>query len=115
MNSYRHLTSIRYDHHRLVKTMLTEFRMGRGLRIGETTVISRRVHVIYPEEPGEVKIIINQDAGAAFYARIKKNEILHIDIFHEIAEVDHRRIAEAIKHAVYEHLRDCVIHHGRGF
>ncbi|HOB88072.1 MAG: VWA domain-containing protein [Bacillota bacterium] len=115
MNSYRHLTSIRYDHHRLVKTMLTEFRMGRGLRIGETTVISRRVHVIYPEEPGEVKIIINQDAGAAFYARIKKNEILHIDIFHEIAEVDHRRIAEAIKHAVYEYFRDPVFHHGRGF
>jgi hypothetical protein len=62
MNDFRHLAFLRYDSHRLVKSMLTEFRMGRGLRIGETTVISRRVHVIYPQEPEEVKIIINQDA-----------------------------------------------------
>jgi len=114
MNDFRHLAFLRYDSHRLVKSMLTEFRMGRGLRIGETTVISRRVHVIYPQEPEEVKIIINQDAGCAFYSRLKKNEILHVDTFHEIGEIDHRKIAEAIKQAVHEYFRNPMLHHGRG-
>jgi len=114
MSDFRHLAFLRYDSHRLVKSMLTEFRMGRGLRIGETTIISRRVHVIYPKEPDEVKIVINQDAGCAFYSRIKKNEILHIDIFHEIGEIDHRRIAEAIKQAVHEYFHNPMLHHARG-
>ena len=114
MNDFRHLAFLRYDSHRLVKLMLTEFRMGRGLRIGETTVISRRVHVIYPNNPGEIKIVINQDAGAAFYSRLKRNEILHIDVFHEIREIDHRRIAEAVRQSVHEYFRNPMLHHARG-
>jgi len=114
MNDFRHLAFLRYDSHRLVKLMLNEFRMGRGLRIGETTVISRRVHVIYPEEPDEIKVVINQDAGCAFYSRLKKNEILHIDIFHELGEIDHRRVAERVKYAVHEYFRNPMFHHAKG-
>lgn len=114
MNDFQHLAFLRYDSHRLVKLMLTEFRMGRGLRLGETTVISRRVHVIYPINPHEVKIVVNQDAGASFYSRSRKNEILHIDVFHEVGEVDHRRVAEAIRQSVHEYFRNPMLHHARG-
>ena len=115
MSNFQHLEFLRYNSHRLTKQMLTEFRMGRGLRIGETTVISRKVHVIYPAEPDETKIIVNQDAGRVFYSRRKENEILHIDTFHEICEINHRRVADAVKQGVHEYYRNLMLHHAKGF
>ncbi|MCR4402219.1 MAG: VWA domain-containing protein [Firmicutes bacterium] len=114
MTSFDHIPVLRYDAPRLVRVMQSEFRMGRGIRVGETTVVSRRVHVIHPANPGEIKVIVNQDAGVAFYARRRKDEILHIDVFHEVAEVDHRRAAEAVKRAVHRFYGDLLLDRARG-
>ncbi|MGE5593880.1 MAG: vWA domain-containing protein [Betaproteobacteria bacterium] len=114
MTGFDCLTVLRYDAPRLIRVMQNEFRMGRGLRIGETTVVSKRVHVVSPAAPGEIKVLTNQDAGVCFYSRRRKDEILHIDVFHEVAEVDHRRAADAVKRAVYGFYQDLLLDRARG-
>ncbi len=114
MKEIEPLAALRYDLPRLARQMQAEFRMGRGVRIGETTVISKRVHVIHAANPGEVKIVTNQDAGATFYFRRRKDEILHIDVFHELAEVDHRRIADAVRRSVYGYFHDSLFAQAKG-
>lgn len=114
MNGFDCLAVLRYDAPRLIRVMQNEFRMGRGLRIGETTVVSKRVHVVSPATPGEIKVLANQDAGVCFYSRRRKDEILHIDVFHEVAEVDHRRAADAVKRAVYAFYHDLLLERARG-
>ncbi|MGE5573275.1 MAG: vWA domain-containing protein [Bacteroidota bacterium] len=114
MSAFDSLAVLRYDTSRLVRVLQSEFRMGRGLRIGETTVVSKRVHVIHPSNPGEIKVLVNQDAGVCFYSRCHRDEILHIDVFHEVAEVDHRRVADAVKHAVYRFYQDLLLDRARG-
>lgn len=74
---------------------------GYPLRIGETTVCSTHPHYILPELAGVVEVNLNLDAGQVFYGRKGKGEILHLDIFHDIAllnpEVVSRAISDAIK------------------
>lgn len=80
-----------------VRIIGAELRRGRGVRVGESTVVSRRVHTISPQEPGTVRINTSSDAGQVFYNRRVRNEILHIDVFHQVAEVNHKMVAEVIK------------------
>lgn len=68
---------------------------SEAVRLGESTVISRRVHVMSVDKPEEVKII-GADAGQLFYGRSKKGTIYHVDIFHEVGRVDHRELAQVI-------------------
>jgi magnesium chelatase subunit D len=72
----------------------------RGVRLGESTVVSRQVHVSEPNRPQVVTILSTADAGAAFYGRTEAGEIIHLDIFHAVADVDHRKVAGALRHAL---------------
>jgi len=83
-----------------------ELAAGRGVRLGETAVISRRVHVVTPTRPAEVRVIVDADAGRVFYGRRLSDEVLHLDIFHEVAEIDHREVARAALRAVEAYLQD---------
>ncbi|MGB9839945.1 vWA domain-containing protein [Thermovenabulum sp.] len=76
--------------------LIEEFKKGNGVRIGETCCASKRVHVISPEKPQVVKVIKNQDAGVIFYRREKENEIIHLDIFHEVKEVNVKMLAKCL-------------------
>jgi magnesium chelatase subunit D len=69
---------------------------GRGVRIGETAVLSYRVHTIDPSLPDRVEILSAADAGQVFYGRSKPFEVLHVDIFHEVGEVDHHEVGAAL-------------------
>lgn len=69
-----------------------------AIRLGETTILSRRVHLQRPDYPGEVRIC-DADAGQAFYCRRQRDEIMHADIFHEMAAVDQHQLARAISAA----------------
>ncbi|HHV62279.1 MAG TPA: VWA domain-containing protein [Firmicutes bacterium] len=100
------------DTAKLARLMLNELKAGRGVRIGETTVVSKRLHTIRPSAPGEVRVNVAQDAGQLFYGRRRRNEVLHIDVFHEVGELDHRRIAEAIKRAVFNYMRSSLMARG---
>jgi len=73
---------------------------SRGIRLGESTVVSRQVHMSDPHQPELVTILTTADAGRTFYGRTHWGEVVHLDIFHEIAEVDHRKVAEALRHVL---------------
>lgn len=75
---------------------------GLGVRVGETALVSRRVHVIDPTRPDEAQVKCAADAGQVFYHRSLANEVVHIDIFHSLADVDHYAIATASRRAASE-------------
>lgn len=72
----------------------------RGVRLGESTVVSRQVHMSDPRVPQAVTILTGADAGEVFYGRSTPGEVIHLDIFHAMADVDHRRIAAALRWAL---------------
>lgn len=69
-------------------------------RLGESTVISRSVHLIEVRRPEMVKVVTSADAGQVFYGRRMPGSVCHIDIFHAVGQVDHRSIAGAVRAAV---------------
>ncbi|MEW6308945.1 MAG: VWA domain-containing protein [Bacillota bacterium] len=73
---------------------------GRGARLGEAAVVSRRVHVLDPAHPEEVRVVVNADAGQVFYGRRVDERIVHVDVFHAVGEVDQRQIAGALRQAM---------------
>ena len=99
---------------RLSRLLLAELRQDRGVRIGESTVLSRKVHTLLPQEPTVVYINALNDAGQVFYFRPRKNEVLHMDIFHEVGEVDHIAVAEAVRHTVTSWFGDPMFQKIRG-
>ncbi|MFO7152767.1 MAG: VWA domain-containing protein [Bacillota bacterium] len=84
----------------------SEFLKGRGVRIGEAAVVSRKVHLSSPERPQLVRIITNSDAGKVFYNRFNEGEIVHVDLFHEVKKVDVERIAKSLLKALSESSRE---------
>jgi magnesium chelatase subunit D len=77
-----------------------------AVRLGESTVISRAVHVLEVERPEQIKVITSADAGCVFYGRKVPGTILHVDIFHEIGKVAHRAVAARIKETLIGFKRD---------
>ncbi|HWR41989.1 vWA domain-containing protein [Sporomusa sp.] len=80
-----------------LKTALAE---GKGVRIGQSTVISCKVHQYYPQKPETILILRNSDAGQVFYHRHDTDNVYHIDIFHQCGLVDPTLVAQAIHEAV---------------
>ncbi len=72
----------------------------RGARLGEATVVSRQVHMSDPRVPQAVTILTGADAGETFYGRTVQGEVIHLDIFHDVADVDHHRVAGALRWAL---------------
>ncbi|HHW03459.1 MAG TPA: VWA domain-containing protein [Thermoanaerobacterales bacterium] len=85
-----------------VEILRSELAKHKGVRIGETAVVSRKVHTIDPNKPEEVHIIMNSDAGRIFYKRFNENEIMHIDLFHELAVFDVKKAADYLKKSMIE-------------
>lgn len=72
------------------------FKKNQGVRLGETTVVSRQVHGNNPRSPGEIIIYTDQDAGQYYLQFSDGNQILHIDVFHEPAILDPVYVARNI-------------------
>jgi len=87
---------------------------GLGVRLGHTTVASARLHTISPARPGEVQVVTDGDAGQTFYRRERPGEILHVDIFHQVAEIDHRGMGYALLKAADRYCRDFAWSDGMG-
>lgn len=81
----------------------SELAKGKGVRVGETTVVSRKVHTMDQGTPEVVRVVRSQDAGAVFYGRPREGEVIHVDIFHALATVDHVQVAAAVRRAVGEY------------
>lgn len=75
-------------------------RNNKGARIGQSTVVSRKMHTVEASTPETVTILTNVDAGRAFYNRQNADEVFHLDIFHQCGQVDHRQVAARLRQAV---------------
>lgn len=89
-------------HHRLTleNYLSAYFRKNQGVRLGETTVVSYKVHGNNPRTPGEIRIYVDQDAGRFYLNRTNDNLILHVDVFHEPASLDGVYVARRIRQGV---------------
>lgn len=73
---------------------------GRGVRLGQSAVLSTKVHAFNAHSPEHVQIMTNADAGQVFYRRIDAGEICHLDVFHQCGLVDHKLVARYVRRAV---------------
>ncbi|NPV70622.1 MAG: VWA domain-containing protein [Firmicutes bacterium] len=73
------------------------FNRDHGARVGETAIISRKIHTIDPAAPDEVRVVVNADAGEIFYRRRDAGEVVHMDIFHEVGSVNHCLVAKVVR------------------
>ncbi|MCG0239590.1 MAG: VWA domain-containing protein [Firmicutes bacterium] len=80
-----------------VEKVAAHLHRGEGVRFGEAAVVSRRVHLMDPAVPEEVVVLGHADAGQVFYGRRDRDRVLHIDLFHQVGPVDHRRVAAAVR------------------
>jgi magnesium chelatase subunit D len=69
-------------------------------RIGQAAVASAFVHTFDPSSPDSVAFVVGADAGSIFYRRRIPGQIIHLDIFHEVGEVDHTRVAAWVRRAL---------------
>ncbi|MBU7007835.1 vWA domain-containing protein [Phosphitispora fastidiosa] len=72
------------------------FKQNQGVRLGETTVISHKVHGNDPQTPGEIHIYSDQDAGRHYLNNSSDNLLLHMDVFHEPAVLNPVHIARRV-------------------
>lgn len=79
-----------------------EYYFGRelGVRIGQSTVASQKMHTYSPDKPQEVQILQDVDAGQVFYRRQAAGQVYHLDVFHQCGLVDHRQAAKNVRQAV---------------
>ena len=82
-------------------------KQNTGARIGQSTVVSQKIHTYDPSRPEEVQIIQNSDAGQAFYHRKDAGKVCHLDVFHQCGQLDHHVVAAAIKNAVNTYNFNC--------
>lgn len=73
---------------------------NKGMRIGQSTVCSQKMHTFNPRKPQEVNVLQDIDAGQTFYHRKESGSIYHLDIFHECGLVDHHIAAVKVRTAV---------------
>lgn len=73
---------------------------NKGVRIGECTVVSKKMHIFFSRTPECVNVLQDFDAGKTFYHYKELGKVYHIDVFHQCGEVSHRKVANAIIYAV---------------
>jgi len=103
------------SHFNSAKQLLTLLSKEQGCRVGETAVVSRKVHTIDPCQPESVCVIQNADAGKVFYRRTKLNEVVHLDIFHSLGRMNPKPVAEAARAAVDSYTRAVATNYGMHF
>jgi len=79
---------------------------GQGVRLGDSIVVSRKAHARMPEKviKGQIKILINKDAGKTYLDYVDADQVVHIDVYHKEGEIDPRDVAKSIFWALDNHL-----------
>ena len=81
------------------------FGQNQGVRLGESTVVSRKAHGRLPEKrvKGQIKILLNRDAGKTYLDYVDVDQVVHIDTYHKPGEINPRDAARAIFYALESH------------
>ncbi|MGE5450165.1 MAG: hypothetical protein ACM3PA_02160 [Methanomassiliicoccales archaeon] len=80
------------------------FSQDQGVRLGDSAVVSLKLHGLYSKRRGWVKIFANQDAGKNYLKFVDEKQVVHIDVYHELGEIDPRLVARRIFKAVQANL-----------
>lgn len=80
------------------------FNKNQGVRIGETAVVSRRLHKKGPRVFPHIQILIELDAGQVFSKCTEPNRAVHIDVYHEPAQIRAVPVARRIWAAINAYL-----------
>lgn len=74
------------------------FGQNQGVRLGESCVVSRKAHARMPEKrvKGQIKILLNRDAGKTYLDFVDVNQVVHLDVYHKPGTVDPRDVARVI-------------------
>ncbi len=78
------------------------FSQNQGVRLGESTVASRKAHSKMPEKriKGQIKILINKDAGKTYLDFVDEDQVVHVDVYHKPGSIDPIKAAKAIFAAI---------------
>ena len=78
---------------------------NQGVRLGDGIIVSRKAHARMPEKrvKGQIKILINQDAGKKYLDYIDVDQVVHIDVYHKMGDIDPRDVAKSIFWALNQH------------
>jgi len=81
------------------------FGQEQGIRLGESTVVSRKAHARMPEKrvKGQIKILTNRDAGKKYLDYVDVDQVIHLDVYHRPGDIDPRDVARAIFWAMEQH------------
>nr|WP_092067237.1 VWA domain-containing protein [Dendrosporobacter quercicolus]NSL46479.1 VWA domain-containing protein [Dendrosporobacter quercicolus DSM 1736]SDL52122.1 magnesium chelatase subunit D [Dendrosporobacter quercicolus] len=82
-----------------VRKLAAAMKQGKGARIGQSTVVSQKVHTFNPLTPQFIHILQDVDAGQTFYQQTAAGRVYHMDIFHQQGLIDHHLVAAALKRA----------------
>jgi len=74
----------------------------QGVRLGESVVVSTKAHRHMPEKriKGQIEILINSDAGKTYWDYVDVDQVVHIDVYHLLGEIEPRKVALAIYWAI---------------
>ena len=79
--------------------------LARGLRLGESGVLSQSVHLLRAADPDAVTVLVDRDAGVTFYGRSTASAVTHLDIFHAPGAVRPVVVRGAFAQALGEYRR----------
>ena len=80
------------------------FDKGEGVRLGESSVVSLKVHEVGTVLKGHVKILTNQDAGQELLEYIDPGMVVHLNVFHRPGILDPCAVALKIWAAVEDYV-----------
>lgn len=80
------------------------FALGQGMLVGSSAVVSRKAHLEPREQPGMVHILLGKDAGETYLTPSEYEKFVHIDVFHQPAEINIADLAGRIRNAIHRFL-----------
>ena len=81
------------------------FGQEQGVRLGESGVVSLKVHQVVPGRKGQVKILTNRDAGQCFLEYIDPGRVVHLSVFHQHGIICPREVAKRIFWNIEEYIQ----------
>jgi len=82
------------------------FGRNQGIRIGESALVSLRLHQPHPRRPGHLQVLIDCDAGQLLLRLSNPNQAVHIDVYHDPALISALPLARKIYSTISSYLEE---------
>ncbi|MBU7005295.1 vWA domain-containing protein [Phosphitispora fastidiosa] len=88
----------------LGKALADHLECGKGIILGSCAVVSRNFHFEPRDSEGTVIIYTDRDAGKIFFNMVENDQVIHIDVYHQPAEINVFDLANRILVSTAEYL-----------